>query len=194
MSNNNDCFQSTKQPGLVSGLLFIEEEMEETTLAVKLRDGYHYDPETGLFTITTDRGRWKRGKAITAKDSCGYIVIDIEGKRYMAHRLAFLYMTSKWPTNDVDHKDTDRSNNRWANLRDVTKSTNSRNKSVQKNNTSGTVGVSWNIRRSRWQARIYVNGKQIALGDFVHKEDAIFARMTAEKDYGYWVDKVWDQL
>lgn len=59
--------------------------------------------------------------------------------------------------------------------------------SKHKNNTSGVIGVSWNKVSGTWQAHI-------GLGNFVHKEDAILARMTAEKEYGYWLDKVWDQL
>jgi len=103
-------------------------------------------------------------------------------------------MTGEWPCGDVDHKDTDRVNNKWNNLRDVTKSVNSRNKSQHKNNTSGSVGVSWHSKREKWVATIYVEGKQLHLGYFDFKEDAILARMTAEKENGYWLDKVWDQL
>lgn len=34
----------------------------------------------------------------------------------------------------------------------------------------------------------------ISLGRFECKEDAILARMDAEKKYGFSVDKVWDKL
>lgn len=169
-----------------------EDELLE--LSVKLKGRYSYDPETGLFTRLKGSGRDKIGSVVKTKSVAGYIRIGLDNKTYMAHRLAFLYMTGSWPVGDVDHKDTVRDNNKWENLRDVTKEVNGRNRSIHKNNTSGHAGVSWNKSESKWQAYIYLNGKVVGLGKFTHKEDAIFARMTAEKENGHWLDRVWDQL
>ena len=56
-------------------------------------------------------------------------------------------------------------------------------KRTPKNNTSGVKGVMWEKSKSKWKAGIRVNYKQIHLGYFDNKEDAIAARLTAEKKY-----------
>lgn len=157
-----------------------------------LRSVYDYDPLTGHFTYKVSRGPMRAGRVAGAGNKDGYIQIRLNGRLEYAHRAAFLWMTGNWPAGFVDHKDTDRSNNVWENLRDTTRTVNNRNKSIHSNNTSGIVGVSWDSSRAKWVAHIGVNGKCIRLGRFTHKEDAVLARLAAEKRYGYWVDKVWD--
>ncbi len=120
--------------------------MEEQEL---LKQKLYYDPVTGIFTALHSHGGRVRGEPVGYLNSNGYLIASFNGKAHLCHRLAFLYMTGNWPTGDVDHRDTDRVNNKWDNLRDVTKSVNSRNKSVQKNNTSGVVGVSWHVGKQR---------------------------------------------
>ena len=85
----------------------------------------------------------------------------------------------------VDHigGDDTVNDNRKSNLRITTNSQNLMNRSLQKNNTSGVVGVSWNKRSSKWEAYIKVNQKQIHLGRYAIKEDAINARKMAERKY-----------
>jgi len=58
----------------------------------------------------------------------------------------------------VDHKDGDRLNNCKSNLRICTHSQNAHNRKINKNNTSGYKGVSWNKKRKRWGVRIKSNG------------------------------------
>ena len=53
----------------------------------------------------------------------------------------------------------------------------------RKNNKSGVTGVYWNKRAERWIAKIGFQGKDITLGRFVKKEDAISARKVAEEKY-----------
>lgn len=168
--------------------------MEANELAIKVRETFEYDVDTGVFVYKVTRGPKTKGSVAGSINSDGYLQVGFNGSRYLLHRLAFLYMKGEWPKNFVDHKDTDKLNNKWCNLRDVLRKVNNRNRSVQKNNTSGVVGVSWDKINSKWFASICVEGKMIGLGRFNYKEDAILARMTAEKDYGYWVDKVWDKL
>jgi hypothetical protein len=92
--------------------------------AERLRELLDYDPETGVFTrrITTGRNRrWKAGDKVSGRPSAttGYLGIGIGKRRYAAHRLAWLWMTGEWPKNLMDHRDCDRTNNRWVNLREV---------------------------------------------------------------------------
>jgi len=56
---------------------------------------------------------------------------------------------------------------------------------MQNNNTSGVTGVYWNKRDRKWQAMIKVNNKQIHLGYFEGKTEAITARKIAEIKYGF---------
>ena len=79
-----------------------------------------------------------------------------------------------------DHKDRNELNNRKYNLRPATAQENARNHNKQKNNTSGIIGVGWNSQTSQWRAYIYVNKKQINLGFFDNKRDAIVSRLRAE--------------
>lgn len=46
---------------------------------------------------------------------------------FLAHRLVWLYMTGKWPENQIDHDNGDATDNRWVNLDDVTRSKNGMN-------------------------------------------------------------------
>lgn len=93
--------------------------MREITQA-SIKSVLHYNPETGKFTwIESSRGR-RAGDEAGCTNCGGYRIIGIEGHLYYAHRLAFLYMTGRWPTNQVDHRDRNPSNNQWANLREAT--------------------------------------------------------------------------
>jgi hypothetical protein len=84
----------------------------------------------------------------------------------MAHRLAYLYMTGEWPPAGIDHRDTNRSNNRWNNLRAATQLQNSTNSSIRIDNTSGYKGVYWHIGARKWRAQIVSKGKIHLLGYF----------------------------
>jgi hypothetical protein len=57
------------------------------------------------------------------------------------------------------------------------------NRSLHKNNTSGIMGVYFNKKRDKWVSRINAYRKHINLGEFKDKEDAIKARLKAEKEY-----------
>lgn len=164
------------------------------TTQERLKEIYSYDSESGLFTFNVKRGPMRVGDVAGTINKGGYIQINFDGKIYVAHRLAWLYVIGEWPDGWIDHKDTVRTNNRFDNLRVVTPTVSNRNRNMNKRNTSGTTGISWNKKESKWQAYICVDSRMINLGWFEHKEDAILARMTAEKKYGYWVDKVFDQL
>lgn len=84
---------------------------------------------------------------------------------------------------DIDHIDRDPMNNRRSNLRKATRSQQGMNRKRQSNNTSGFIGVYWNKREKKWVAALKINGKQKPLGYFLNKDDAIKARLRAEKEY-----------
>lgn len=139
----------------------------------ELQRVWHYCPDEGRFTRLMTVGGTKIGDVANFLRHDGYIQIQISGKKYLAHRLAYLYMTGEWPKNQIDHIDWIRNNNRWANLRNATNSINQQNQRGSKlNNTSGHLGVSWNTRAGKWRAAIQLNGKTIYLGFFDDKHEA----------------------
>jgi hypothetical protein len=165
-------------------------EMTQETLQFYCR----YDYMTGDFWRVTRFDSWGNTKVInklvTSKNNRGYKWLNIFGKMYLVHRLAFLYMTGNHPTNEVDHINGDRTDNRWLNLRECDSSTNSRNQGIRKDCTSGVRGVNYNTAKSsrslkRWVARISHQGERIMLGNFETFEEAVAARKKAEIDLGY---------
>ena len=76
------------------------------------------------------------------------------------------------PDCEIDHRDGNGLNNQRSNLREATKSQNQYNKGVQRNNTSGYKGVSWNKQHNAWIAYHHVNGRQVYLGYYDVEENA----------------------
>ena len=152
-----------------------------------LRSILHYDPETGIFTwkVRTST-RVKVGDAAGCPEGGGYLQIKLQSRPHKAHRLAWLYTYGVWPTDQIDHINRNRTDNRIANLREVSNKQNHQNKSKPSNNTSGHPGAYWDKQRSKWQAKIAHNRKQIHLGHFATIEEAVAARKAAEKLY--WAD------
>lgn len=139
----------------------------------ELKNVWHYCPDEGRFTRLLAVGKTKVGDVANFVRHDGYIQIQISGKKYVAHRLAYLYMAGEWPKNQIDHIDWIRDNNRWANLRDATNSINQQNQRGPKsNNKSGYLGVSWHTSAGKWRATIKLNGKSICLGIFDDKHEA----------------------
>lgn len=90
---------------------------------------------------------------------------------------------------EIDHINRDKLDNRINNLREVTHRVNVLNFGMQKNNTSGVRGVVFAKERSKWMARIKVNGKDVFLGYFSELSDARIARKEAEVKY-YGIQKL----
>lgn len=134
-----------------------------------------YDPDTGAFTWlipTSDRIRvgQKAGRV-----NSGYVGIRINGREYLAHRLAWFYVHGVWPVGDIDHINRDRSDNRIANLRPATRAQNLQNRSYD--------GAYWYASRRKWRVNIRVDGKRIWVGDYDDRADALAARKDAVLKY-----------
>lgn len=151
----------------------------------ELKERYKYCSKTGVFTRAKDIRSYKKGTIAGTKTNNGYIRIKIGGKPYMAHRLAWLYAHGEMPCGEIDHINHNRADNSISNLRIVLHKDNMKNRRRHKDNTSGTTGVFWRKRDSRWVATIKVNNKSKHLG--YHKEfsDALAARKAAEIKYGF---------
>lgn len=151
----------------------------------RLKELLEYDQYTGFFTRKTSTGGQKRGTKAGYFRPDRYMVIEINGIKYRASRLAFLWMLGYFPEHEAEHKDRNPSNNKWANLREATRSCNIRNCGKLRNNKSGVTGVCWNEERKKWVAQVVVLKKTISLGRFYSFLDAVNARWEAEVKYGW---------
>ena len=155
----------------------------------RLKELLHYDPISGQFTWLVSRRCIKAGSLagykINIKSNKSYIGICVDLKKYVAHRLAFLYMNGEIPLLEVDHINGNGLDNRFKNLRLVSRIDNMRNTKLYKNSSSGVCGINWFKRDARWYAKIMVNYKNIHLGSFINKQDAINARKEAIIKYGF---------
>jgi hypothetical protein len=151
-----------------------------TLTQARLKEVVSYDPASGEF-------RWlKPGRArrpVAGAKSQNYITIFIDSKSYRAHLLAWLYMKGEWPLHRVDHKDLNKHNNAFCNLRPATNSQNNANSRMPRHNTSGFKGVSpakhGAGRGKPWQAQIGKDRKKYHLGLFATKEEAHAAYAAA---------------
>ena len=135
----------------------------------ELKELLIYNKETGIFTWK--QGRFS-GKQAGFTRSDGYVQIKVKNKPYLAHRLAWLYVTGAFPLLFIDHIDHNKDNNVFTNLREVTKAENCQNverKGIRK-------------RQERYDARIMVNGQSKFLGSFDTEDEAKQAYLTAKKE------------
>ena len=139
----------------------------------------HYDTGTGIMF----RKYIENGNGHIKSD--GYAVMKIYGIEYKKHRLAWLYVYGQFPTDQIDHINGIKSDNRIVNLRLATHRINSRNRAIPKSNTSGSIGVTLDKASNQWVAQISIYGKHVKLGRFDDKSEAICVRMAANIHYGF---------
>jgi hypothetical protein len=107
----------------------------------------------------------KAGSIAGTKTAKGYIRVSVDGKRYNAHGLVFLYHHGYMPK-FIDHINGIRDDNRIENLRECTESENGMNRKKIKGCSSKYKGVSWNRSSKKWKSSIKLNGKAVSLGEF----------------------------
>lgn len=133
----------------------------------QLKLAIHYDPVTGQFTwlrrdgVPANINSRIAGKPAGTTNDDGYLVITIDGHHYYAHRLAFLYMTGRFPPKTCDHHDLDQSNNKWENLRQATKGQNQANRGPNLNSATGVKGV--HPYRNKFRAKF--RGRTLGYGE-----------------------------
>jgi hypothetical protein len=157
----------------------------------RLRELLTYNSETGAFIWNMDRKcrQVKAGDVAGHKSRLGYMVTGIDGSAPMLmHRLAWFYVYGQHPSEQIDHINGNRSDNRLINLRVVNNQQNNQNRHILRStNTSGYAGVSWHKQRSRWNATITVSGKKKSLGLYASAKEAgaIAAKARAQMHEGY---------
>lgn len=170
-----------------------------------VRELLDYDSETGLLTWKERDIKWfKDTVKKSAKHACnqwnsknagkealrniskstGHKCGAIFYKLYKAHRIIWLWVTGKWPKEQIDHLNRIRHDNRWNNLREVTNQENQKNKNPQKNNSSGRNGV-YKLANGDYQVSIGVNGKSIYVGYAHSFEEAVKLREEADLKYEF---------
>jgi HNH endonuclease/AP2 domain len=129
----------------------------------RLRTLLEYNPFTGEFINRVNRGRSYKGQVAGGRSGRGYIYICIDQKKYLAHRLAWLYMTGSMPES-IDHRDGDLANNRWSNIRGATQSQNLMNRKSPHQEVGLPRGVYYDSRRRKFAAAIQANRERFWLG------------------------------
>jgi hypothetical protein len=165
----------------------------------RIKELLSYDPETGIL-LWKPRPRIKRNNAFTTRCTGkaagtmtpqGYLRIGIDGRYFLAHRLIWKMVTGEEPADQIDHEDTNKTNNRWRNLRPAENGQNIQNSRLRRDNKSGVKGLFWDERHKAWRAVITTNGNNQRLGRFKSLQEATkvierarlaqhgeFARMT----------------
>jgi hypothetical protein len=150
--------------------------------AATLRSWLDYDPDTGVFTW-----RVKRGGAVCAGTVAGcltdkgYRVISLYDRLYRAHRLAWLYTHGVWPSDEIDHINGARDDNRLVNLREATRRQNSANR----RKLSGDLPKGVTRHRGKFRAQIRIQGRVKHLGVYNTPEQAHAAYCeAAQKEFG----------
>ena len=188
--NYNGCMKGmmeTSSP-IAFGLLGFQMISQEA-----LKEHINYNTMTGAFVWIkkTHRSSIKTGAIAGYIDNTvGYRRITILGTKYLAHRLAWLYLHGSFPPFEIDHINHIKDDNRICNLRAVSRQGNCKNMSIRCDNTSDTSGVSLDKRSGRWVAYIHVDNKRKQIGYYDDFDSAVKARRMAEIKHGYmpeWV-------
>ena len=173
--------------------------MELTTEVV--RELLDYNQLTGVFTWKVRAREWFKSEqgfkvfhTRYAGEVAGYVWtntrgyqnmrLNLFGKLYGLHRLAFLYLGEELPE-QVDHLNRDATDNRWSNLVASSAKDNNKNASMSRNNKSGVTGVYWNKEKGKWKAQVRFDNRGKCLGYFTDLEEAAEAvrRFRLEKGF-----------
>lgn len=162
--------------------------VESQLTAERVRALLCYDPATGHFTrrVRTAQRHQVGDRAdfqILGGNAKGYYRVAIDSKRYLAHRVAWLYVHGAWPDQFIDHLNGDRADNRLENLRQADAKLNQENlrKPRRKSTASGLLGAHWDEQVGKFKASIVVDRKKHHLGNFEDPAAAHAAYVQAKR-------------
>ena len=160
--------------------------MAQNITHARVRQVFDYNPSTG-YVIWKIKPKHRAG-IIEVGDRAGYSHwkgyrwITLDNKGYAEHRLIWFWVTGKWPPNQIDHKDGNKANNKWDNLRLATNGQNQANTRLRKTNTTGYKGVTYNKKQKVYIAQVCINGKVTYLGSFTTPEEAYAKRCQVTQE------------
>lgn len=141
-----------------------------------------YDKDLGKFFWKKPQRNAKQWSEAGCFNDRGYKRIGLKNKHYYVHRLVWLCETGNFPSGIVDHKNRDKTDNRFLNLREVSFAENAQNiVNPHGKSNSGLRGVFYDERYKKYRAYIFVNGKRKNLGSFDDAESAKSAYLSAKK-------------
>lgn len=163
----------------------------------ELKNLFHYDPKTGVFTHLQTRGKGRGGNPVGKINRYGYVEMRVFNRLFGAHQLAVLYMNGSIPQRPltIDHINGDRKDNRWENLRVATHRQQVWNSPAHHDNQSGLKGA-WPCKTTgRWQSMLQDGKRRIWLGRFDTAEDAHKAWIKAATELrgAEWVQRATEE-
>ena len=153
--------------------------------AARIRSILGYDKDTGVFVWLVSKGKCKAGSVAGTSNTTGHVQISVDGKKYLAHRLAWLYTHGRLPSSMIDHINGNKLDNRTSNLRHVEFSENMLNLPRRADSLSGVTGVNFDRPTGKWRARYQINKRRICLGLFETAEQAEEAVINARAVAGF---------
>jgi hypothetical protein len=140
-----------------------------------------YDKDSGLFLSRYSTKKRKPWQTTGSVESKGYLQIKIGKSLYMAHRLAWKYVTGDDPADfQIDHIDLNKINNAFFNLRLVTNKQNCENRKINVRNKTGHRGVY--MKGNRFAAEICHNYVRIKIGVYTTLQEAVDAVTAKRKE------------
>lgn len=155
--------------------------------AARLREVIHYEPTSGVFTrkvrlAQRHQAGDRADTEITSPRMLGYRRVSLFSQRYLAHRVAWLYVHGVWPEKHIDHINGEKGDNRIANLREADDQLNLENvRRPRSGSKTGFLGVYFHKQNKNYIARIQVHGQTRHIGVFDTPEEAHQAYLVVKR-------------
>jgi len=148
----------------------------------EVRRLFNYDPSTGVLTNRVERSTRTIINGLAGWiNGIGYLMVRVNGRCYLGHRLVWVHAHGKWPDHHIDHINCIRDDNRIENLRDVTRSFNIQNqKRCHVNNKVGLLGVY--ALKNGYMSAIHIGNLKKYLGRFSTPQEAHEAYVKAKRE------------
>jgi len=133
----------------------------------RLREAIQYNPDTGEL--------FRKGKRAGSPCRDGYIQVSFDNVQFMAHRIGWAVYFGAFPSDQIDHINRIRSDNRLVNLRECS----NRDNSANKGRAVALVGTTYLPQYRKWQAQAKLGGRNCYLGVFDTQQEARNAYLSA---------------